>query len=225
MEILRFSQADIGRRLVRWKDLKPIENHAGRTGDVSESTRKAAISQSVYGLTSPSGGGERNFWDSGAVPAGAPNFGAVYVTAAPGEGASWHVHRFSWENFIAIKGRWRIFWNDPEAEEHVDLEPFDMVSIPPGAIRRFEYVGEDEGLMLAFAYAAAHPLTLPFETFLPWCEIERLERLAEGKGEEQAAYAATMRAVAEHAYASETEADRDFTRSTAAYIASETART
>lgn len=219
MEILRFSQADIGKRLVRWKDLKPIEDHAGRTGDVSSSTRKAAISQSVYGLTSPSGGGARNFWDSGAVSSGVPNFGAVYVTAAPGEGASWHVHRFSFENFIALKGRWRIFWNDPEHEEHVDLEPFDMVSIPPGAIRRFEYAGEDEGLMLAFAYAAEHALTLPFETFLPWCEIERLERIGEANGSEQADYAATMRAVAEQAYACETEADREFTRSVESWIA------
>ena len=153
----------------------------------------------------------------------APNFGAVYVTARAGEGASWHVHRFSWENFIAMKGRWRIFWNDPEAEEHVDLDPFDMVSIPPGAIRRFEYIGdgkgEDEGLMLAFAYAAEHALTLPFETFLPWCEIERLERIGEAKGGEQAAYAATMREVAVEAYACETEADRAFTRSVRAYVA------
>ncbi len=224
MEILRYSQADIGKRLVRFADLKPIHDHAGETGGYSDETRKRAISQTVYGLTSPIGGGERNFWDSGAVSSGVPNFGAVYVTARKGEGASWHVHRFSYENFVAMRGVWRIFWNDPEAEEHVDLQPFDMVSIPPGAIRRFEYVGEDEGLLMAFAYAGKHALTLPFETFSPWCEVERLERLAEGMGPEQAEYAARSRAMAEQAYACETEADRAFTRSIETYVADETAR-
>ena len=217
MEILSFDQAEIQPRVVRFADLTATEDFVGSTGDISPETRKAAFSQSVYGLTSPTGPAVRNFWEAGAVPAGADNFGAVYVTAGPGEGASWHVHRYSWENFIPLKGTWRIFWNGP-VEEHVDLGPHDMVSIPPGAIRRFEHIGEGQGLMLAFAYAGTGSLLSELETALPPCEIERLEKLGAQGTAEQQDYAARMRAVLAATDAIETEADREYLRSVKAWV-------
>jgi len=158
METLKLDQDQMRPRIARFAEMKPAADVAGRMGRLPEDLRSAIMSQTVMGLTSPTGEGERNFWDSAAVPAGTPNFGAVYVRCRKGEGASWHVHRYSYENFIAMQGTWRIFWNAPEDEQHVDLAPFDMASIPPGAIRRFEYVGEGEGVLLAFAYAHEHSL-------------------------------------------------------------------
>ena len=38
-------------------------------------------------------------------------------------------------------GTWRASWEDENGKvEHVDLEPLDVVSFPPGMIRRFENV-------------------------------------------------------------------------------------
>lgn len=221
-----FSKAEIARRVARFADLKPADDFAaGATDGISESARKAALSQTVYGLTSPTGAAVRNFWDNGAVSAGTPNFGAVYVTSAPGQGASWHIHRYSYENFIALKGTWRIFWNAPPSEEHVDLAPHDMVSIPPGAIRRFEYVGgEEEGLMMAFAYAAEHALTTPLEVVVPPCELERLDRLAEAGGPDAKLYADRVRSLTEEADATETDADRRFTAEVKAFIVGDAVR-
>lgn len=219
MEILTLSQDQMKPRIARFGDLKPAADVAGRMGALPEDLRKAVMSQAVCGLTSPSGdGGERNFWDSAAVPAGTPNFGAVYVRAKKGAGAGWHVHRYSYENFVAMQGTWRIFWNDPEHEEHVDLEPFDMASIPPGAIRRFEYVGEGEGVLMAFAYAAEHSLMDSKEIWVPPCEIDRIASEIEGKGDVYDDYIRQTRARSDDASAATTDADRAFSREVATFV-------
>jgi hypothetical protein len=45
------------------------------------------------------------------------------------------------ETFIPMTGRWRASWENERGEvEHVDLGPLDVVSFPPGMIRRFENV-------------------------------------------------------------------------------------
>ena len=45
------------------------------------------------------------------------------------------------ETFIPMTGRWRASWEGKNGEvEHVDLDPLDVISFPPGLIRRFENV-------------------------------------------------------------------------------------
>ena len=65
------------------------------------------------------------------------------------------------ETFIGITGRWRASWEDESGNvEHVDLEPLDVISFPPGAIRRFENVTDgpaDEESILMFVIAGDAP--------------------------------------------------------------------
>ena len=218
METLKLSQEQMKRRIARFGQLESAVDAGGGMQALPDDLKTVVMSQTVYGLTSPTGGGERNFWDSAAVPAGTPNFGAVFVRAKPGEGAGWHVHRYSYENFIALRGSFRIFWNAPEDEEHVDLEPFDMISIPPGAIRRFEYRGEGEGLLLAFAYAGEHSIVDSREIWLPPCEIERIEAATAGKGGVYEEVAAGFRQGSAETEAAVTESDRAFTRRVADFV-------
>ena len=45
------------------------------------------------------------------------------------------------ETFIPMTGTWRASWEDENGKvEYVDLGPMDVVSFPPGMIRRFENV-------------------------------------------------------------------------------------
>jgi len=45
------------------------------------------------------------------------------------------------ETFIPMTGTWRCSWLDEKGEvDYVDVEPFDVVSFPPGCARRFENV-------------------------------------------------------------------------------------
>ena len=67
-----------------------------------------------------------------------------YCRAKPGKGPMMHNHDTN-ETFIAMTGRWRCSWENEKGEvEHVDLDPLDVISFPPGAIRRFENVSEGD---------------------------------------------------------------------------------
>jgi hypothetical protein len=45
------------------------------------------------------------------------------------------------ETFIPMTGTWRCSWENENGEvEFVDVNPLDVVSFPPGAIRRFENI-------------------------------------------------------------------------------------
>jgi mannose-6-phosphate isomerase-like protein (cupin superfamily) len=64
-------------------------------------------------------------------------FNLGYCRAVPGKGPMLHNHDTN-ETFIAMTGTWRASWLNRQGRlEHVDLKPLDVISFPPGAIRRF----------------------------------------------------------------------------------------
>ena len=64
-------------------------------------------------------------------------FNLGYCRARPGKGPMLHNHDTN-ETFIAMTGIWRAIWENERGKlEHVDLKPLDLISFPPGAIRRF----------------------------------------------------------------------------------------
>ena len=76
--------------------------------------------------------------DASSMPAIAiaEGFNLGYCRATPGKGPLMHNHDTN-ETFIALTGRWRCEWNEGEATEYVDLEPYDVISFPVGVARRF----------------------------------------------------------------------------------------
>src|SRR5438094_1582979 len=67
-------------------------------------------------------------------------FNLGYCRALPGHGPMMHNHDTN-ETFIPMTGTWRASWEDQNGKvEYVDLGPMDVVSFPPGMIRRFENV-------------------------------------------------------------------------------------
>src|SRR3954454_12126895 len=83
--------------------------------------------------------------DASAMPAIAiaEGFNLGYCKARPGRGPLMHNHDTN-ETFIAMTGRWRCEWNEGKAMEYVDLDPYDVISFPPGVARRFMNVTYDE---------------------------------------------------------------------------------
>src|SRR4051812_35052778 len=83
--------------------------------------------------------------DASAKPAIAisEGFNLGYCKAKPGKGPLMHNHDAN-ETFIAMTGRWRCEWNEGEAMEYVDLNPYDVISFPVGVARRFLNVTYDE---------------------------------------------------------------------------------
>jgi mannose-6-phosphate isomerase-like protein (cupin superfamily) len=73
----------------------------------------------------------------------AEGFNLGYCKARPGKGPLMHNHDTN-ETFIAMSGRWRCEWNEGDAMQYVDLDPYDVISFPPGVARRFMNVTYDE---------------------------------------------------------------------------------
>src|SRR6516165_8845599 len=111
-------------------------------------------------------------------------FNLGYCRAKPGKGPMMHNHDTN-ETFIPMTGTWRCSWENEKGEvESIDLNPLDVISFPPGAIRRFENVtpgafGEDAILMFViggdgpkaeFTDAAIKSLKAPaFGRAARWC--------------------------------------------------------
>lgn len=87
-------------------------------------------------------------------------FNLGYCRALPGKGPMMHNHDTN-ETFIGITGMWRASWENEEGKvEHVDLKPLDVISFPPGVIRRFENVTKgpaDEYATIMFVIAGDAP--------------------------------------------------------------------
>lgn len=79
--------------------------------------------------------------------ADAQGFNLTYVGADPGKGAALHDH-LTVEVFVAMSGRWAIIWGE-DGENEVTLEPFDVVSVPPGVMRGFRNVGNAPAILMA----------------------------------------------------------------------------
>jgi len=137
-----FSRADIMKRVARFSELK------GSDGGLPDSTMPGCerILYNVIGFQPPKA-------DSDAVtsPVGddasqlaaikiSEGFNLGYCRAKPGHGPMMHNHDTN-ETFIPMTGIWRASWENEKGEvEYVDLGPLDVVSFPPGLIRRFENV-------------------------------------------------------------------------------------
>ncbi|MDA0821101.1 MAG: cupin domain-containing protein [Proteobacteria bacterium] len=87
-------------------------------------------------------------------------FNLGYCRALPGKGPMMHNHDTN-ETFIGITGVWRASWENEQGKvEHIDLKPLDVISFPPGAIRRFHNVTKgpaDEYSILMFVIAGDAP--------------------------------------------------------------------
>ncbi len=74
-------------------------------------------------------------------------FNVTYVGADPGNGAALHSHT-TVEVFIAMSGRWAVFWGD-DGENEIELDQWDVVSVPVGVMRGFRNIGDGHANLMA----------------------------------------------------------------------------
>ena len=83
------------------------------------------------------------------APLQAEDFHLNIVLCQPGKAAPLHNH-LTQEVFVALTGRWEVFWG-PEGDRSLVLEPLDTVSIPPGVSRGFRNVSAEPSLLMGMA--------------------------------------------------------------------------
>ena len=74
-------------------------------------------------------------------------FNVTMIKAEKGNGASLHGHT-TVEVFVAMTGRWAIYWGD-QGEHEIVLDPFDIISVPVGVDRGFRNMSEGENVLMA----------------------------------------------------------------------------
>jgi mannose-6-phosphate isomerase-like protein (cupin superfamily) len=136
-----WSREEMLKRVARFRKLK------GSDGGLPDSKLPECRRKlyAVIGFQPPETGDSPVGANASAMPAIsiAEGFNLGYCRAKPGKGPLMHNHDTN-ETFIALTGRWRCEWNEDEAMEHVDLEPYDVISFPVGVARRFMNVTYDE---------------------------------------------------------------------------------
>jgi hypothetical protein len=145
-EIRKWSRDEMMKRVARFRHLKGSDGGLPDS-PLPECTRKLyavigfqpPMDRASGAATSPVGD------DASAMPAIgiAEGFNLGYCKAKPGKGPLMHNHDTN-ETFIAMTGRWRCEWNEGDAMEYVDLDPYDVISFPVGVARRFMNVTYDE---------------------------------------------------------------------------------
>ena len=72
--------------------------------------------------------------------------------APPGCGPAWHTHDYV-ESFFILQGPWTFYWGNEDDPAKVEgefvLDEWDMISLPPGMYRSFEYTGDRIGWFFA----------------------------------------------------------------------------
>ena len=139
---IRVSRKDMMKRVARFSTLK------GHDGGLPDSYHPACerILYNVIGFQPPADekGGMQSPVGANAARMAAikiqEGFNLGYARALPGKGPMMHNHDTN-ETFIPMTGRWRASWENEKGKvESVDLAPMDVISFPPGAIRRFQNI-------------------------------------------------------------------------------------
>jgi len=140
-QIRNWSRDEMLKRVARFSKLKGSDGGLPDSR-LPESRRKL---YAVIGFQPPETGNSPVGADASTMPAIsiAEGFNLGYCKAKPGKGPLMHNHDTN-ETFIALTGRWRCEWNEGDAMEYVDLEPYDVISFPVGVARRFMNVTHDQ---------------------------------------------------------------------------------
>ena len=131
------------------------------------------VAEEVYGVvTSNTENDPQNFFDTAPIVSGVDGVAVSIVSCPANQGPGIHVHQHTYENFMPLSGEWRIFWGD-SSEHHIDLNQWDMISIPPGTMRRFENLANERSHMLVLVYSNGK---VDNDIYIPPEEIARLRK-------------------------------------------------
>ena len=128
--------AEVVKRVIRFRETAPVQSpfdEAELPGNERALYPYIGLSSAVHTAFQPK------------IPQG-DNFCITVIMAEPGRGAPLHAHTTE-EIFIALTGRWGIFWGN-DGEHEVILEPWDAVSVPAPSMRGFRNAGTEDAFML-----------------------------------------------------------------------------
>lgn len=137
MNTIQVGMDEMLKRVARFKDLRP--------------SRRAFVDSLIPGhereIFNVIGRGVTEDTTLNPAITDARDFNLTLVHAEPGKGAALHAHP-TVEVFMALSGRWSVFWGD-RGEQEIVLDRWDTISVPPGVMRGFRNAGSEPGYLMA----------------------------------------------------------------------------
>jgi uncharacterized RmlC-like cupin family protein len=147
MDTICPTQEEMKSRIARFRELKPRASHWEKDLGIPADVLRMFNPKANYVLMAPADMPGR-LSPSPAIVDGDKGVIRIGIAVAEaGDGPGLHVHWKTTETFMALSGRWMIRWGD-EGQEHIVLDPFDMISMPPRVTRQFINVSDQDAHLL-----------------------------------------------------------------------------
>jgi len=147
MDTICPTQEEMKSRIARFRELKPRASHWEKDLGIPADVLRMFNPKANYVLMAPADMPGR-LSPSPAIVDGDKGVIRIGIALAEaGDGPGLHVHWKTTETFMALSGRWMIRWGD-EGQEHIVLDPFDMISVPPRVTRQFINVSDQDAHLL-----------------------------------------------------------------------------
>ena len=142
---IEITQSEMASRIARIADLEPLSASSGDSISVPREARELVAAKNLFLLMAP----ENQGGTMAHKPAitGPENISVLVAECPPGDKPLLHAHHHTVENFMCLTGEFRIRWGEG-GHEHIDLKPFDMISVPPGVDRQFENISDTDARLL-----------------------------------------------------------------------------
>lgn len=140
--LIELSRAEMEKNVARFHDLQPLKM-------AFVDTVLPGYEREILGVIGSAV--IENAAHQPAIPAmGA--FNLAYVRSKPGARGALHAHP-TVEVFIPMSGRWAVIWGTGADFGHtsneIELGPGDLISVPPGVMRCFKNVSNEEAVLMA----------------------------------------------------------------------------
>lgn len=142
---IEVSKTEMEARIARVDSLQPLSATSGDSIGVPREARELVAAKNLFLLMAPENQGGPMAHH--AAIAGPDNISVLIAECPPGDKPLLHAHHRTVENFMCLTGEFRIRWGKG-GKEHIDLKPFDMISVPPGVDRQFENISDADARLL-----------------------------------------------------------------------------
>lgn len=144
METIDINPEELEKRIARVDDLTANKAEFVERLGIPIEAYEYVAAQSIYLLMAkPKPAEKQNSQPAIEGPAGASFY---VVETPPGDGSLPHAHMRTWESFMPQTGRYRIDYGR-DARHSVTIEPFELLSVPPGIIRCFTNIEDHDARM------------------------------------------------------------------------------
>ena len=145
MQTIEISASEMASHIARFDRQESQSAHYAEAAGIPREAYEIMAAKTLYLMMAPASQGGPMAQRPAVI--GDSGLSVIIARCPPGDKPLLHAHHYTVETFMCLTGRFRIRWGS-KGDQHIDLEPHDMIAVPPGVDRQFENVTDEEALLL-----------------------------------------------------------------------------